>query len=497
MPDPIDPRAPVLIGCGQVRQRVEDPRDGEEPLGLMEAAARAAEADTGAAGVLAQLDAIHVPRGLWPYDNPAAWLRDRLGATSAVTGLAPISGSMIQYMISASAREIVDGRRDLVIVVGAEAEHSKRRARRSGVALPWTELPESEPDVRFGDPDTGEDGMVSGHEIDRGLGRPATFFSLYENALRHARGESLEAHRVRISELWAGFSRVAAGNPYAWSQEPVEARTVREFGPDNRLAAWPYPKRMCSNMVVDLGAAVIVCAAEVAERLGVARERWVFLHASTDATHAALLSHRNDFVSEPAIRLAGRRALELAEATIGEIEFLDLYSCFPAAVQLAVQELAIPEGRPLSVTGGLGFAGGPFNSYVLHSTATMMNRLRERRGARGLVTSVGGWVSKHAFGIYGTEPPVAGYRYEDVSPKLALLPARRLRDDPPGRATVETYALAYREGNAAQLTAACLDADGVRCWATSDDPRLMERVTQEELIGRSVGVGEGGRLALM
>ena len=338
--------------------------------------------------------------------------------------------------------------------------------------------------------------MVSEHEIDRGLGRPATFFSLYENALRAERGESLDAHRVRISELWESLSRIGAANPFAWSQEAVGAKTIREPSPDNKLVAWPYPKRMCANMVVDLGAAVIVCAAETAERMGVPRDRWIFLHASTDAMHPALLSHRHDYVSEPALRLAGRRALELAGTRIEDIEHLDLYSCFPAAVQLAVKELGIPDDRPLSVTGGLGFGGGPFNSYVLHSTATMMNRLRESPGARGLVSSVGGWVSKHAFGIYSAEPPAAGYRYEDVGPALATAPTRRLREDPPGRAVVETYALAYRDGQPTHVTAACLDADGARCWARSEDPALCDRVTREELIGQEVGVGQGGALAL-
>ena len=28
----VDPRTPVLIGAGQVKQRVENPRDGVEPL---------------------------------------------------------------------------------------------------------------------------------------------------------------------------------------------------------------------------------------------------------------------------------------------------------------------------------------------------------------------------------------------------------------------------------------------------------------------------------
>jgi len=484
----VDPRTPVLIGCGQVRQRVDDPRDGVEPLALMLEAARRAERDSGARGLLEKLDAIHVPRGLWKYENPAAWLREKLSAPGARTGLAQISGNMVQHMISHAAREIAAGRNDVVLIVGGEAEHSKRRARARGIDLGWTPQHGPEPDIRFGS------GVrdFSDHEIERGLAQPAAFFSLFENALRAERGESLDAHRERISTLWAGFSRAASETPYAWSPEPIDAETIRTPSPDNRMTAWPYPKRMCANLVVDLAAAVVMCAHEVAVRLGVPRDRFVFLHAATDAMQAPLLSHRLDFVSVPALRIAGRRALALADARIDDIEHIDLYSCFPAAVQLAVKELAIPADRPLTVTGGLGFAGGPFNSYVLHSTASMMERVREARGSRGLVTSVGGWVSKHAFGVYGSDPPPGGFRFEDVGPILATLPVRPSSDDYVGPARIETYALRYAEGEPSQATLSCLDERGVRVWAQSDDRALLDDMTLREWIGRPVEVLPGG-----
>ena len=41
--------------------------------------------------------------------------------------------------------------------------------------------------------------------------------------------------------------------------------------------------------------------------------------------------------------------------------------------------------RPLTVTGGLSFAGGPWNNYVMHSIATMAGVLRDDAGASGLV----------------------------------------------------------------------------------------------------------------
>ena len=486
----VDPRTPVLIGAGQVKQRVEDPRDGVEPLELMLRAAQRAESDSGCSGLFKELDAILVPRGLWPYSNPAACLRERLGASTAQTGLAPISGSMVQHMLSFAARDIARGDRELFLIVGAEAEHSKRRAKARGWSLDWSDLPEVPLEIDFGQ---GEQ-VLSSHEFDRGIARPPVFFSLYENALRHARGESLSEHRRRISKLWSEFSEAAAQNPHAWSQEPLGAEEIAEASSDNRLIAWPYTKRMCSNMVVDLGAAVILCSEGFANRWGVAQERRVYPHSATDSSGSSLLSHRWSFTSEPAMQRAGERALELAGTSIGAMDHLDLYSCFPAAVQLGAQALGIPEGRPLTVTGGLSFSGGPFNSYVLHSISTMMNRLRVAPDQLGLVTSIGGWVDKHAFGVYGSSPPERGFLYEDVSRIAAELPTRPLDEAFEGTAEVETYALRYEAGQAKGVSAACLSAGGARSWGWSEDPKLMDRLTREEWIGQAVRLKEDGRI---
>ena len=486
----VDPRTPVLIGAGQVKQRVENPRDGVEPLELMMRAAQRAESDTGCSGFLEGLDTILVPRGLWPYSNPAAALRDRLGAPNAETGLAPISGSMVQHMLSFAAREIAKGDRELVLIVGAEAEHSKRRAKSRGLSLDWSDLPEAPLEIDFGQ---GEQ-VLSSHEFDRGIARPPAFFSLYENALRHARGESLAEHRRRVSRLWSEFSEVAAQNPHAWSQQALRAEEIGEASADNRLIAWPYTKRMCSNMVVDLGAALILCSEGFAERCGVAQERRVYPHSATDSAGSSLLSHRWGFTNEPAMQQAGERALELAGTSIAEMDHLDLYSCFPAAVQLGAQALGIPEGRPLTVTGGLSFSGGPFNSYVLHSISTMMNRLRVAPDQLGLVTSIGGWVDKHAFGVYGSSPPSRGFLFDDTSRTAAELPTRPLDEAFQGLAEVETYALRYHAGEAQGISAACLSAEGVRSWGWSEDPKLMDRLTREEWIGQSVRLEEDGRI---
>src|SRR4029077_19523522 len=119
-------------------------------------------------------------------------------------------------------------------------------------------------------------------------------------------------------------------------------------------------------------------------------------HAGTDAHDHYFVSNRDDLGGSPGMRIAGRRALELANVDADDLAHVDLYSCFPSAVEISAHELGLGTDRPLTVTGGLSFAGGPWNNYVMHSIATMAERLREAPGARGLVTANGGFITKHA-----------------------------------------------------------------------------------------------------
>ena len=496
--DGVPPRTPVLVGVGQIRQRCDDPQEALEPLALMALAAERAADDAGAPSLLGALDSIRVPHGLWRYANPAAWLRDRFGCPGAQTAWGPIAGSTVQRMLSHGAREIQAGRRDVVLLAAAEAERSKRRAHAAGLPLAWTEQRGEPPDEQFGfdvrDP-------AFGAWEKRFRPHPPQAFALFENALRHARGESVEVHRARIARLWSRFSHVAAKNPHAWIQQPLSPEEIGTPTETNRLVAFPYTKFLVANMVVDLGAALILCSAEAARRHGVPRERWVFPHAATDVFDTTPTGLRATLHDQAAIGAAGRGCLELAGVEAEQIAHVDLYSCFPAAVQIAAAELGFPQDRDLTVTGGLTFAGGPFNSYVMHALATLAGRLREDPGSHGLSSGIGSYMMKHAFGIYSSEPPAGGFRWEDVTDR-ARSETVDWDDAWTGEVVVEAFThLPARgsgdDGEDDHLLAACRIDAGRRTWATTDDASLLEAMQREELCGRRGRVRAGGVLDLL
>jgi acetyl-CoA C-acetyltransferase len=482
---------PVLVGVGQVLQRAEDPREATEPLAMMADALRQAGADAGAPALLARADAVYVTRGMWAYGDAGRAVAGRLGAAPRETVGTPYGGNFAQACVIDAAREIAAGRRGVVLVTGAENGRSQGQAQRLGVALPASEAPGAP--TRQLAPDKP---IFHDAELARGMNSASDVFAIVDSAIRFARGETLEAHARRLAELWAGLGAVAAGNPRAWMRRPCSAEEIGRASPENPMISFPYTRLMNANARVDMGAGLLLCSLAIARSAGVPEDRMVFLHAAAEADDSLFLSTRWALHRSPAIRFAGARALALAGVGIDDVAHLDLYSCFPSSVEVAAAELGVAPGRPLTVTGGLTFGGGPMNSYGLHAVARMAEVLRADRGARGLVHGNGGWLAKHAIAIYGADPPARGFRYERAQEPVDALPRREALVDWDGPVTVEAYTVAHQKGAPRLAHAACLTDDGRRTWGTSADPALLAAWMREEGCGRRGRIDGAGGLSL-
>jgi acetyl-CoA C-acetyltransferase len=492
LPRSPDPRSAVIVGVGQYVHRAESLDDGLEPAALMERAVLAAAADAGLDGPPAA-DALRVVSQLsWRYGNTPAFVAARLGIAPARLESTTMGGNSPQSLVNRTALDIRSGAIDIAILTGGEATRTRGRARKAGVELDWPKSPEGDEPAIVGD----DLSMNLQAEIDRGIYLPVQVYPMFESAIRAASGRSIDDHRDHLGRLWSGLSEVAARNPYAWIREaktPSEITTVTDT---NRMIGTPYPKLMNSNNDVDMSAALIMCSVEAARRLGISEERWVYPHAGTDCHEHNYVSHRDTFVATPAIEIGGRRALEMAGIGIDDVALIDLYSCFPAAVQLGARSLGIDLDRQWSRTGGLTFAGGPWNNYVMHAIATIVSELREQPGEFGLVWANGGYATKHAFGVYSTTP-TAEFRHASPQDEIDALPRRELAlpADAAGAATIEAYTVMYsREAAPEQAIASCLLADGRRAWATSNEPAIATAMIEGEWVGRTVTLSPTGDL---
>jgi acetyl-CoA C-acetyltransferase len=419
-----------------------------------------------------------------------------IGAKNASTRYTGIGGNVPQTLVNKACLDIQAGKAEVVLITGGETWRTRSRLRAGGTKPNWTKQDESVP-IANGSDEGIE--LAGPSDLRIKLDRPAYVYPLFEQALRIAAGESPDAHRERIGELWAQFSEVAATNPHAWSREPVSANEIWQPGPKNRMISWPYTKLMNSNNMVDQGAALVLTSVEKATYLQVPRDRWVFPYAGTDAHDTYTISERDELHTSPAIRIGGRRALELAGAGIDDMAFIDLYSCFPSAVQVAANELGLPHGdrsRPLTVTGGLTFAGGPWNNYVTHSIATMAEQLVADPGKRGLITANGGYLTKHSFGVYGTEPPAGEFRWEDVQAEVDREPTRQAVVEWSGIGTVESWTTPFnRDGAPEKAFVAVRTPDDARALAVI--PSDVEATVAEDIAGAKIRVDEDGAAALV
>ena len=493
----VDPRTPVLIGAGQLSHRVDRGEAPLEPVDLVVEAARRAAADSGAGdAALTGLDAVHIVAILsFRYRDPGALVAQRLGASPRDTTLSGMGGNSPQSLVNQTCLDIQAGRADLVLIGGAEAWRTRMAARAGNSELGWTEQGEDVPKARHSTEDVA---MSAPGEQARGVLMPVQVYPIFEQAYRVGLGRSMADHLVAVSELWAGFSEVAASNPHAWIQRQYSAEEIRTPSDDNRWVGFPYTKLMNSNNAVEQGAAVILCSAERAEALGVPRDRWVFPHTGTDAHDHYFVSERDDLRSSPAMRLAGGAALSLAGVGVDDLAHVDLYSCFPSAVEIAASELGLGLDRQLTVTGGLSFAGGPGNNYVTHSIAAMADRLRgSDAGAVGLVTANGGFITKHAFGVYGTEPPTTPFRHADHQAEVDALPKRVLEEAPDGAIDIEAWTVLHGRGGPESGLVVGLRPDGQRAWGTTSDADQVQALLTEELAGRKAELRPDGAFTLV
>jgi acetyl-CoA C-acetyltransferase len=257
------------------------------------------------------------------------------------------------------------------------------------------------------------------------------------------------------------------------------------------MIGFPYPKYLNAIMEIDQAAAVLMTSVATARALGIDPSRWIYVRGCADAHDIWFVSERVNYFSSPAIRLAGHKALTMAGVTLDEIDYFDLYSCFPSAVQIGRDMLGIPidDPRPLTVTGGLPYHGGPGNNYTMHGIATMLDKLRAKPGSTGLVTGLGWYATKHSVGVYSASPPDTPFVREDphqYQPQIDNEPHPAVAHEPSASGTIETYTVIHdRDGTPMRgIIIGRLD-DGRRFLAnTASDRAVLESLMTREAIGR-------------
>jgi len=285
-----------------------------------------------------------------------------------------------------------------------------------------------------------------------GLVTPNDIYPLYENACRAAWQQSLQEGQVETSKIYAGNSVAAVENSSAWIRKAFSPEEILNISDSNRRISFPFTKLMVANNSVNLGAAVIVTSLANAHALGIPDARLVFVGAGAKACEPEDIFQRDRFDRSASLEVVIEETLLANCVSVEDIDFTELYSCYPCIPKMARRSLGWPLDRAHSVYGGHTFGGGPMGNGMMHAVAVMADKLREG-GRYGFTYANGGYVTLHHAMMLSNRPfqSVVFPRSYDVQ---TVADAKRDHVPPfigeyVGSAILETYAVPYdRSGNA-------------------------------------------------
>ena len=489
---PLITDAPLLVGCAAIQQRETDITKSREAIALMIDAVKAAVKDCGNETILQHVQAIYVPRGMWQYGDPARLIADVIGAPQVKTVLADF-GILQQTLIGDACERIANGEIDCAIIAGGEAKFRQLQASIQQVSAPET-VQDAKPNQLM---EPAAD-LCLDAETQAGLMMPVGFYALIESALRFARGESVDENRDRIAQRYQRFSEIAAQNPQAWKSDALAAEQIRNMIGKNRMLAFPYTKAHNSEWNVDQASALILCSEKLADQLGIMQEKRVYPLASSESNHMLCLSQREQLHRALGAEFALQAALVHTNLNKNSFDFIDLYSCFPAAVQVYANALCVDEKCDLTVTGGMASAGGPLNNYVLQATCRMIELMREKHTrenlVNGLISSVSGMMTKQAYGLWSTQKPQQPFAFIDVSDTVeAASTVLPMLENYHGTATIAAYTVLYN-GDAPSRAIVIADTPaGERVVVYSEEKSVMDCMLGDEMCGQRIAV-EDNRL---
>ena len=453
-------RIPILVGCGQITQREDDPNEALSPIDLTAKACFEAAKDSDIGELLLnKLDTIVLIRSFsdtsWrfkcpfgKYSNPSLSLANKINAKNVNNLIYTYpGGNMPQWSINRIFELITKGEIKTALLAGGEALFTQKNAQRKGVELNWNE------DLGYSFKEWGiKKRGWSDIEDNHGMKGAIFAYPLIENAIRGKENRTIEEHNIEMGKILEKFSLVAKNNPLADRRQGYTAEVISNINEQNPYIGFPYSKLMNANAFIDQSSAIIMTSVKHAKELGINKNKWVYLHGCADTYDHWYLSDRINYHSSPAMKIACNEALKMANCSIDDIDFLDIYSCFPSAIKIACDEMKIDINTPkdLTVTGGLPYFGGPGNNYVTHSISEIMKRVRSNQGTKGLVTANGNYITKQSVGIYSSEEP--DKYFSPVNPDIYQLAINiqkgpKFINEAEGSAIIETYTVINdREG---------------------------------------------------
>ena len=475
----------VVIGVSAIQQKGNF-ENLDEALLLMDKAVKAALSDTGNKLVKNYINEIRIPKGYWRYRDPGKWIAKNNNFQGIPTTYITKIGVLQQNLINEACLKIENGEINASIILGGEARYKQLRSLIEKKEYLETGLDEN-PDFYI----KAKEDLYGDEELAE-LGAMAVgYYAAMETAIRKNDGEKIEEHQNNIASMYEEFSKIASNNKDGWLDHPYSKEEILNTSEKNKMLAYPYNKLHCTSWNVNQSAALIICSEELANKLEIDNKKRVYPISSSENNHMVAIQQRPKLFESLGMRYAANSINKAIERLGIRLDAYDLYSCFPAAIKMFSKSLDLDTEIPKTITGSMPYAGGPLNSFVLHSTVKMIQKIRALEASHGLVTGVSGMMTKQSFCIWGKEYQEQ-FIFDDVTEeaKLSENPIE-LSDITEGEGEIIGYTIIKGSEDAAKAVLYLDDEKKHRKVVSSKDKKFVNLLMEEEWVGKKVKFRNG------
>ena len=475
----------VVIGVSAIQQK-GDFENLDEALFLMDQAVKDALSDSGNKSIKDHIDEIRIPKGFWRYRDPGKWIAKNNNFKSIPTTYVTKIGVLQQNLINEACLKIENGEINASIILGGEARYKQLRSVIEKKEYFETKLDEN-PDFYI----KAKEDLYGDEELEE-LGAMAVgYYATMETALRKNDNENIEEHQNNIASMYEEFSKVASNNEDAWLDHPYSKKEILETSKKNKMLAYPYNKLHCTSWNVNQSAALIICSEELANKLEIDNKKRVYPISSSENNHMIAIQQRPKLYESLGMIYAAKSINRMMEQLDIILDAYDLYSCFPAAVKMFSKSLELGSEIPKTITGSMPYAGGPLNSFVIHSTVKMIQKIRALEARHGLVTGVSGMMTKQSFCVWGKEYQEQ-FIFDDVTERAKLdeKPVE-LSDIAEGEGVIIGYTIIEGSEHASKAVLYLDDEKKHRKVVSSLDKNFINLLMEEEWVGKKVKFKDG------
>ena len=475
----------VVIGVSAIQQK-GDFENLDEALFLMDQAVKEAMSDSGNKSIKDHIDEIRIPKGFWRYRDPGKWIAKNNDFKTIPTTYVTKIGVLQQNLINEACLKIENGEINASIILGGEARYKQLRSVIEKKEYFETKLDEN-PDFYI----KAKEDLYGDEELEE-LGAMAVgYYATMETALRKNDNENIEEHQNNIASMYEEFSKVASNNEDAWLDHPYSKKEILETSKKNKMLAYPYNKLHCTSWNVNQSAALIICSEELANKLEIDNKKRVYPISSSENNHMIAIQQRPKLYESLGMIYAAKSINRMMEQLDIILDAYDLYSCFPAAVKMFSKSLELGSELPKTITGSMPYAGGPLNSFVIHSTVKMIQKIRALEARHGLVTGVSGMMTKQSFCVWGKEYQEQ-FIFDDVTERAKLdeNPVE-LSNIAEGEGEIIGYTIIEGSEHASKAVLYLDDEKKHRKVVSSLDKNFINLLMEEEWVGKKVKFKDG------